>query len=131
MRRSSMFMVATLFAIIGSALPAPAIASEPEVQPAMDNYIRNAKTPEDHEAIAAHFDVEAAKARSRVDGFDVHDCEHFQMMELQKSRSRFVEITARRHCRKLLRSYVEQEQQYRARADYHKQVAASWRTGTD
>ena len=37
------------------------------------------------------------------------------MMKLQKSRSRFVEITARRHCRKLLRNYVEQEQEYRAR----------------
>jgi hypothetical protein len=112
MKRSSMFSAATLIVIIGLALPAS--ASEPEVQPAMDTFIQNAKTSEDHEAIAAYFDVEAAKVRSLIDGFDIHDCEHSQMMELQKSRSRFVEITARRHCRKLLRNYVEQEQEYRA-----------------
>lgn len=131
MKRSSMFAAAMLTAALGLALSAPVTAAEAEVHPGMANYIQNASTPEDHEAIAAHFDVEAAKAHALVDGFDMNDCEHFQMMELQKSRSTFVGITARRHCRKLLRSYVEQEQQHRARADYHKQVAASWRATPD
>jgi len=127
MKRPSIFTAAMLMTIIGLALSVPATASEPAAPPAMANYIQNASTPEDHEAIAAHFDVEAAKAHSLVNGFDIHDCEHFEMMELQKSGSRFAGLTARRHCRKLLRSYVEQERNYRARADYHKQVAASWR----
>ena len=58
MKRSSMFSAATPIVIIGLALPAS--ASEPEVQPAMDTFIQNTKTSEDHEAIAAYFDVEAA-----------------------------------------------------------------------
>jgi hypothetical protein len=73
----------------------------------MANYIHNAKTPEDHEAIVAHFDVKAAETRSLVEGFDIRDCEHSQMVELQKNRSMFVGITARGHCRELLRSYVD------------------------
>jgi hypothetical protein len=131
MKRSSILTAAAIMVVIGLALSVPATASEPEVQPAMTNYIQNVRTPEDHEALAAYFEAEATKAHSFAEGFDIHDCEHFQTMELQKSRSTFVGVTARRHCRKLLRLYVEQEQQYRERANYHKRVAASWRASMD
>ena len=131
MKNSSMSTAAALMAVIGLALSVPATASESTVHPAMAHYIQNATTPEDHEAIAAHFDVEAAKAHSLIDSFDVQDCEHSQMMELQRSGRRFAGVIARRHCRKLLRGYVEREQQNRALADYHKRVAASWHTSMD
>src|SRR5260370_38300637 len=121
---------AALFAVLAMAAPLSisAIAHEPADSSAIAHYIQNARTPEDHEAIAANFDSEAAQAMAMSDQYQEFNCHHSKATELQKSGTRFAEVTAKRHCRKMLRHYLNKARENRALAEYHRNVASYWRS---
>ena len=99
---------AALFAALAIAAPLSvlAFADEPATSSAIAHYIQNARTPEDHEAIAAHFDSEAVQAGAMAEQYQEINCHHSKATELQRSGTRFAEITAKRHCQKMLRHYL-------------------------
>ena len=101
---------AALFAALAMAASTSvsAVAAEPATSSSMAYYIQNASTPEDHEAIAAHFDLEAAQAMAIAEQYKEFNCHHSKATELQRSSTRFAEITAKRHCWKMLRHYLKQ-----------------------
>jgi hypothetical protein len=121
---------AALFAVLAMAAPLSlsAFADEPATSSAIAHYIHNARTPEDHEAIAAHFDSEAAQAMATAEQYTEFNCHHSKTTELQKSGTRFAEVTAKRHCRKTLRHYLNKARENRALAEYHRDVANNWRS---
>jgi hypothetical protein len=116
---------AALFAALAMTAPlsVSAVAAEPVTSSAIARYIQNARTPEDHEAIAAHFDSEAVQAMAMAEQYSEFNCHHSKATELQKSGTRFAEVTAKRHCRKMLRHYLNKAEENRALADYHRDVA--------
>jgi hypothetical protein len=122
--------IAALFAVLAMAAPLSisAFADEPATSSAIAHYIQNARTPEDHEAIAAHFDSEAAQAMATAEQYTEFNCHHSKTTELQKSGTRFAEVTAKRHCRKMLRHYLNKAGENRALAEYHRNVANNWRS---
>jgi hypothetical protein len=119
-----------LFAALALAAPlsVSAFADEPATSSAIAHYIQNARTPEDHEAIAVHFDSEAAQAMATAEQYTEFNCHHSKTTELQKSGTRFAEVTAKRHCRKMLRHYLNKAGENRALAEYHRNVANYWRS---
>jgi hypothetical protein len=119
-----------LFAVLAMAAPLAisAFADEPVTSSAIAHYIQNARTPEDHEAIGAHFDSEAAQAMATAEQYTEFNCHHSKTTELQKSGTRFADITAKRHCRKMLRHYLNKAEENRALAEYHRNVANYWRS---
>ena len=121
---------AALFAVLAMAAPLSisAFADEPATSSAIAHYIQNARTPEDHEAIAAHFDSEAAQAMATAEQYTEFNCHHSKTTELQKSGTRFAEVTAKRHCRKMLRHYLNKAEEHRVLAQYHRNIANYWRT---
>jgi hypothetical protein len=125
-----MSLAMALVAVLAIAIPLPtsAVADEPATSSAIANYIQNARTPEDHEAIAAHFDLEAAQQTAIAEQYAEFNCHHSKATELQKSGTQFAEIKAKRHCRKMLRHYLNQADENRARAKYHRNVANYWRS---
>ncbi|HZO80133.1 MAG TPA: hypothetical protein VFB33_00430 [Candidatus Binataceae bacterium] len=127
MKGLSLIVAATLLATVALSLSFPATAAEPGPSSAIANYAENAKTPEDHEAIAHHFDTQAAKARAAAASFDLHDCEHAKSTELQRSGARFPGVAAKRSCRAQLRYYRAQERENDARANHHRRIAEAWR----
>jgi Transposase DDE domain len=76
-----------LFAALAMAalLSISAFADEPATSSAIAHYIQNARTPEDHEAIAGHFDSEAAQAMATAEQYTEFNCHHSKTTELQKS----------------------------------------------
>jgi hypothetical protein len=122
--------IAALFAVLAMAAPLSisAFADEPATSSAIAHYIQNARTPEDHEAIAGHFDSEAAQAMATAEQYTEFNCHHSKTTELQKSGTRFAEVTAKRHCRKMLRHYLNKARENRALAEYHRNVANNWRS---
>jgi len=121
---------AALFAVLAMAAPLSisAFADEPATSSAIAHYIENARTPEDHEAIAAHFDSEAVRAMAIAEQYTEFNCHHPKTTELQKSGTRFAEVTAKRHCRKMLRHYLNKAGENRALAEYHRNVGNYWRS---
>jgi hypothetical protein len=119
-----------LFAVLAMAAPLSisAFADEPATPSAIAHDIQNARTPEDHEAIAAHFDSEAAQAMATAEQYTEFNCHHSKTTELQKSGTRFAEVTAKRHCRKMLRHYLNKAGENRALAEYHRNVANNRRS---
>src|SRR6266436_9487700 len=92
-----------LFAVLAMAAPLSVWADAAELDPSgIANYIENARTPEDHEAIAAHFDSEAVKAKATAEQYNEFNCHHSKATELQKTGTRFADVAAKRHCRKML-----------------------------
>ena len=73
-----------LFAVLAMAAPLSisAFADEPATSSAIAHYIQNALTPEDHEAIAAHFDSEAGAGDG--DGGTIH---RVQLPSLKNNRT--------------------------------------------
>jgi predicted aconitase len=120
---------AALFTALAMAAPLSvwADASEP-ASSAIANYIHNARTPEDHEAIAAHFDSEEVQAKAMAEQYNEFHCHHSKATELQKTGTPFAEVTAKRHCRKILRHYLNKAEEARAIADYHRNVAKNLRS---
>lgn len=117
---------AALFSVLAMATPLSisAFADEAATSSAIAHYIQNARTQEDHEAIAAHFDSEAAQATAIAEQYTEFNCDHSKTTELQKSGTRFAEVTGKRHCRKLLRHYLSKAEENRALAEYHRDVAS-------
>ena len=92
---------AALFAALAMTAPlVSAVAAEPVPSSDIAHYIQNARTPEDHEAIAAHFDSEAVQAMAMAEQYNEFNCHHSKATELQKSGTRFAEVTAKRHAGK-------------------------------
>ena len=80
--------------------------------------ISSAKTPADHEAIAAYYDGEAKEAQQKAD-------EHRKMGEAYKKgggalagKTHFHE-----HCEALVRSYTAEAKEYESLAAAHRQMA--------
>jgi hypothetical protein len=121
---------AALFAALAIAAPlsVSAVAAEPVPSSDIAHYIQNARTPEDHEAIAAHFDSEAVQAMAMADQYQEFNCHHSKATELHRTGTRFAEVTAKRHCRKMLRHYLNKAEENRALAEYHRDVANNWRS---
>jgi hypothetical protein len=118
-----------LFAMLATAAPLSVWANAAEPVPsAISQYIHNARTPEDHEAIAAHFDSEAVQATATAEQYNEFNCHHSKATELQKSGTRFAEIAAKRHCRKMLRYYLNKAEENRALAEYHRNLANNLRS---
>ena len=109
-------------------LSVSAVAAEPVTSSAIAHYIQNARTPEDHEAIAAHFDSEAVQARAMAEQYQETNCHPSKATELQKSGARFADVAAKRHCRKMLRYYLNKADENRTFAEYHRNVANYWRS---
>ena len=103
-----------------------ALADEPATSSAITHYIQNARTPEDHEAIAVHFDSEAAQAMATAEQYTEINCYHSTTTELQRNGTRFAEVTAKRHCRKMLRQYLNKAEENKTLAEYHRSVASNW-----
>jgi len=117
-----------LFAVAAMALPCTfsAFADEPATSSAITHYIQNARTPEDHQAIAAYFDSEAARATATAEQYKEFNCHRSQSTELQRSGTQFPEVTAKQHCRKMLRHYLNKAEEDRMAAEYHRNVANNW-----
>ena len=110
-----------------TAIPYLAIASDTPASSLMTNYIQNARTAEDHEHIAALFDLQAAAAESIADKYtDEFKCQHSRATGLQTLGVQFPSVAARSHCRKMLRHYVNEARDLRELADYHRRIADRW-----
>jgi hypothetical protein len=120
---------AALFAVLAMAASSSVWADAAEPDPsAIANYIQNARTPEDHEAIAAHFDSEAVQAKATAEQYNEFNCHHSKATELQKSGARFADVAAKRHCRKMLRYYLNKADENRTLAEYHRNLRNSLRS---
>jgi hypothetical protein len=116
---------AALFSVLAMATPLSisAFAHEAATSSARA-HIQNARTQEDREAIAAHFDSEAAQATAIAEQYTEFNCDHSKTTELQKSGTQFAEVIGKRHCRKLLRHYLNQAEKNRALAECHRGVTS-------
>jgi hypothetical protein len=109
-------LLLVLAVTVGPTLPVGrALATE---ETGIATMIANAKTPQDHEAIAAYYDKQAAEARAKAD-------EHRKMGEAYKkgggalaSKTHFHE-----HCEALTRSYLSEAKDYEALAATHRAMA--------
>jgi hypothetical protein len=120
---------AALFAVLAMAAPSSVWADAAEPGPsAIANYIQNARTPEDHEAIAAHFNSEAVQAKAMAEQYNECNCHHSKATELQKSGARFADVAAKRHCRKMLRYYLNKADENRTLAEYHRNLPNNLRS---
>ena len=119
-----------LFAALALAAPlsVSAFADEPATSSAIAHYIQNARTPEDHEAIAAHFNSEAVQAKAMAEQYNEFNCHHSKATELQKSGARFADVAAKRHCRKMLRYYLNKADENRTFAEYHRNLPNNLRS---
>lgn len=109
MKRSMILLAAALLALV--AIGAPRTIWAAEGTPDIQQMIQNAKTPADHEAIAAYYDKQAATAE---DGIKRHQ----QMLEQNKSNPAIV-----KHCRLMIRAYRIQERSSKELARLHREMA--------
>jgi hypothetical protein len=128
MKRGKTLPIFTLILGIGAALSQLVLASDTPIPASMTNYVTNARTSEDHEYIAALFELQAVNAQSIADSYtDQFNCWHSQAAALQRRGVRFPGVVGQRHCRKMLRQYDNEARQLRARAAHHRRVADRWR----
>lgn len=111
---SSVLPVAFGFALL-LALPLVAAGAE------LDEMISSAQSAADHEAIAAHYDREAAEARTRAE-------EHRKMAAAYKSVSKkggavVVKRAPAEHCQKLAKRSEADAAAYEALAGAHREAA--------
>ena len=85
--------------------------------PSFEQQVEAAKTPTDHQAIAAIYDQKAAEARSQADV-------HRRMLKTYGAGpSGRVGFDARAHCGALVSKYQEIATEYVGLADYHRAMA--------
>src|SRR5262250_2316003 len=116
MQRLGALCVAVLALVSVLAVPPPRARAAEEMD--IDKMIESAKTPADHEAIAAYYDHEAAAARAKAE-------EHRKMGEDYKKaggalthKTHFDE-----HCQSLVRIYEGAAKENAALAAAHRQMA--------
>jgi len=117
MKGTRMLLAAGAVALV-TALSVPALAAD-AAQPAdIEKMIASAKTPADHEAIAAYYDKQAAEARAKAE-------EHRRMGEdYKRGGGALAEKTHfHEHCEALTRSYNQAAKDYEALAAAHRDMA--------
>jgi hypothetical protein len=128
MNRRKTLCIFALILGIGAALSQLVLASDTPITSSMTNYVTNARTAEDHEYIAALFELRAVKAQSMAESYtDRFNCWHSQATALQRRGVRFPGVVGQRHCRAMMRHYDSEARQLRARAAYHRRIADQWR----
>ena len=78
--------------------------------------------------VAPAAQMKAVQARAMAEQYKEFNCHHSKTTELQKSGTRFAEVTAKRDCRKMLRHYLNKAEENRTLAEYHRNVANYWRS---
>ena len=102
--------------VVALALPALRAGAAEEVD--IEKRIVEAKTPADHEAIAAYYDQQAAAAREKA-------AEHRKMGESYKKAGGALahKTHFHEHCESLVRIYESAAKDYAAMAAAHRQMA--------
>lgn len=103
-----------LVCALAAALASPLAALGGDLP--MDQAIATAKTPADHEAIAARYDTEAAALDAKIK-------EHTSMANAYKAYGKSGH-GFEAHCDKLVTALAEARKQYGALGKMHKQMAA-------
>jgi hypothetical protein len=113
MKQFSLLLAIGLCALAFTALPLTrAVAQQPGVvtDANLNQMIKNAKTPSDHEAIAEYYDKEAAENENKA---KLH----------QISESVYFKTSNRLHCGGLIKAYKAAARQDKALAAAHRQMA--------
>jgi hypothetical protein len=111
MRRVAVLLGAVLL-VLGMTLATTRAGAQPEIvtNDNLNQMIARAKTPSDHEAIAAYYDHEAANNQ--------------KMAELHRaSENIYTKTTNVLHCKALIKSYQEAAREDQALAAWHRQMA--------
>lgn len=111
MRRVAVLLGGVLL-VLGMTLATIRAGAQPEVvtNDNLNQMIAGAKTPADHEAIAAYYDHEAANNQ--------------KMAELHRaSENIYTKTTNVLHCKALIESYEEAAREDRALAGWHREMA--------
>ncbi|HLK10045.1 MAG TPA: hypothetical protein VKW76_01550 [Candidatus Binatia bacterium] len=112
MTRTRLWLVALSLALLAG--PPTARAADVDI----DKMIEEAKTPADHEAIAAYYDQQADAARAKA-------AEHQKMGEDYKKMGGALahKTHFHEHCEALVRSYRSEAKEYAALAAAHREMA--------
>lgn len=116
--RTTVYAVALV--LLGVALTIPAIGAGPAEN--IEQMVASAKTPADHEAIAAYYDKEAAQAGAEVRM-------HAELAARYKSFPRL--STQAMHCERMAHSYQEAAGDARALAAEHREMAKQAAKGSN
>ncbi len=128
-RIRNLIIVAVLLAVAG-LWPAGGFGQETVTSTNIGNYIENAKTAEDHEAIAAYYEAEAVKARKAAESYhNQYDCYVKETNERQLKGERFGEAAAKRYCRNLGRLYSQIAAESEELAKLHHKIAQQMKPG--
>ena len=85
--------------VVLAAWPGRSLAAEPITASNIGNFIKNAKTADDHEAIAAYYDAEAAKADEAVKAYrNQYDCYVKETAKREAKYERSASASAQRYC---------------------------------
>jgi hypothetical protein len=112
----SVVSIAALAFIVALALPAVRAGAAEEVD--IDKMILNAKTPADHEAIAAYYDEQAATAKAKAATHRNMGEDYKKVGGALASKTHFHE-----HCESLVRSFESAAKDYAAMAAAHREMA--------
>lgn len=128
-RIRNLIVVALLLAV-AALLPTGGFAQETVTSTNIGNYIQNAKTAEDHEAIAAYYEAEAVNARKAAEGYhNQYDCYVKETSARQLKGERFAETAAKRYCRNLTRLYNQVAHESEDLAKLHHKIAQEMKPG--
>jgi hypothetical protein len=96
-------------------------AASPDKKADMKTMVENAKTAQDHRAIAALYDSQAEQAKAKA-------AEHIEMAKWYRSWRRInktmVSYKNPQHCERLAKSYSDQAAEYLALASEHEAIAS-------
>jgi hypothetical protein len=84
----------------------------------IDQMISTAKTPADHEAIAAYYDKEAQEASQK-------QAEHKKMEEVYKKNPSLIKSNFSFHCDQIAANYGKTAKEYQDLAKLHREMAQS------
>ncbi len=115
-----------LFAVCSSG----AFAVDTVTSSNIENYIKNAKTANDHEAIAVYYEGEAARAAEAAKAYGVQsDCYHKESAARQTAGEHYPGYRASKHCSLMARHYLEIEAEAKKLAELHHQIAKDMQAG--
>ena len=114
MRRLSILLAIGFFILAATALPLTRAVAQPGVvtDANLNEMIKNAKTPSDHEAIAEYYDKEAAENENKA---KLH----------QISVNVYFKSSNRVHCDGLIQAYKTAARQDKALAAGHRKMASA------
>ena len=111
-------LVGATFLTLGIASALPGMWATPARAGDIDAQIAAAKTPADHEAIAAWYDTQAKEAQDKA-------AEHQKMGDAYKQGGGALahKTNFHQHCEALVKSYTAEAKEYRALAAEHRAMA--------